>query len=108
MDFSEVEAIKLQGAARSLTKPDLRSPLIKLLQPLPAEVDVKDFVSGLGSLGMALAAGATALSRSQRSRAAQVLAHQGESSTGDQREEDQVDSSQKVVQGGKVLSVSLV
>jgi hypothetical protein len=36
------------------------------------------------------------------------LAHQGESSTGDQREEDQVDSSQKVVQGGKVLSVSLV
>jgi hypothetical protein len=51
--------------------------LIELLQPFPAEVDVKDFVAGLGSLGMAPRAGAACLARSQRSRATQVLVHQG-------------------------------
>ena len=92
----------------AVTGGDLRCPLIKLLQSLPAEVDTKDFIAGLGSLGMAPGPGAVSLGRSQRSRAAQVLAHQGESSAGDQREADQVNSSKKVVQEWKILLTSLV
>jgi len=57
---------------------------------------------------MAPRLGAACLARSQRNRAAQVLIHQGKSSTGDERKEDQVDSGQKVVQGWKALSISLV
>ena len=86
----------------------LRRPLIELLQPLPAEIDVENFITGLGSLGMAPRRGAACLARRQRSRATQVLVHQGKSSTGDERKEDQVDSSQKVVQGWKALSITLV
>ena len=82
--------------------------LIKLLQPLPAEVNVKHFITGLGSLGMAPGPGAVCLARSQRSRATQVLVHQGKSSTGNERKADQVDSSQKVVQGSKLLSITLL
>ena len=85
----------------------LRRLLIELLQPLPAEVDVEDLVTGLGSLGMAPWLGATCLG-SKRSGAAKVLTHQGKSSTGDERKEDQVDSSQEVVQGWKALPVNLV
>ncbi len=57
---------------------------------------------------MAPRPGAACLARSQRSRATQILVHQGKSSTGDERKEDQVDSSQKVVQGWKALSATLV
>ncbi len=46
---------------------DLRRPLIKLFQPLPAEVHIKHFIAGLGSLGMALGLGAIALGRRQLS-----------------------------------------
>jgi hypothetical protein len=82
--------------------------MIELLQPFPAEVNVENFFTGLGGFGMAPRPGAACLARSQRSRATQVLVHQGKSSTGDERKEDQVDSSQKVVQGLKALSISLV
>jgi hypothetical protein len=82
--------------------------LIELFQPLSAEVDIKDFITGLGSLGMAPRAGAASLGRSQRSRAAEVLAHQGKSSTGDHRKTDQVNSCQKVVQERKIISITLV
>ena len=78
---------------------DLRRLLIELLQPLPGEVDVEHFITGLGSLGMASGLGGTSLGGSQRSRAAQAPVHQGERSSGDQRKADQVNSSQKVVQG---------
>ena len=57
---------------------------------------------------MAPRPGATSLARRQRSRAPQVLVHQGKSSTGDERKEDQVNRSQEVVQGWKALSISLV
>ena len=82
--------------------------MIELLQPFPAEVDIQNFFTGLGSLGMAPRPGAACLARSQRSRATQVLVHQGKSPTGDERKEDQVKSSQKVVQGWKALSATLV
>ena len=86
----------------------LRRLLIELLQPLPAEIDIEDFITGLWSLGMASRPGATARGRCQRSRAAQAPVHQGKSATGDERKADQVNSSQKVVQGTKVLFISLV
>lgn len=86
----------------------LRSPLVELLQPLPAEVDVKHFITGLGSLGMTLGPGASSPGRSQRSRAPQILAHQRERATGDQRKEDQIDTGQKVVQERGILFTSLV
>jgi hypothetical protein len=73
--------------------------LIELLKPFPAEVDIKDFITGLWSFGMAPRPGAIPFRLSQRSRAAEVLAHQGESSSGDEREADQVNSSQEIVQG---------
>jgi hypothetical protein len=82
--------------------------LIELLQPLPAEVDVKDLITGLGSFGMGPRPGANSLGRSQRSRAAQVLAHQRKSSTGDERKADQINSNQKVVQESKSLLITLV
>ena len=86
----------------------LRRLLIELLQPFPAEIDVKDFITGLWSLGMASRPGASARGRCQRSRAAQAPVHQGKSATGDERKADQVNSSQKVVQGTKMLSITLV
>ena len=92
----------------TLTPSDSGCLLIKLFQSLPAEVDIENFFTGLGSFGMAPRPGAACLARSQRSRATQVLVHQGKRSTGDERKEDQVDSSQKVVQGWKALSISLV
>jgi hypothetical protein len=78
--------------------------LIELLQPFPAEVYIKDFITGLWSFGMAPRTGATPLRCSQRRRAAEVLAHQGKSSAGDEREADQVNSSQEVAQGSSSLS----
>jgi hypothetical protein len=81
-----------------LSGADSRRLLIELLQPFPAEVDIKDFITGLWSFGMAPRTGATPLRCSQRSRAAEVLAHQGKSSAGDEREADQINSSQEVVQ----------
>ncbi len=86
---------------------DLRRLLIELLKPLPAEVDVKDFIPGLGSFRMAPRTGALALARSQRGGAAQGLAHQGKRSTGDEGKTDQIHRSQKVVQGWKILSITL-
>jgi hypothetical protein len=97
--------------------------LIELLQPFPAKVDIKDFITGLWSFGMAPRTGATplrcsplrcselrcsALRCSQRSRAAEVLAHQGKSSAGDESEADQVNSSQEVVEGSNILSITLL
>jgi hypothetical protein len=87
--------------------------LIELLQPFPAKVDIKDFITGLWSFGMAPRTGATPLRCSplrcsQRSRAAEVLAHQGKSSAGDESEADQVNSSQEVVQGSNILSITLL
>jgi hypothetical protein len=82
--------------------------LIELLQPFPAEVDIKDFITGLWSFGKAPRTGATRLRSSQQSRAAEVLAHQGKSSAGDEREADQVNSSQEVVQGSNILSITLL
>ena len=80
---------------------DLRRLLIELLQPLPAEVDIENFITRLWSLGMAPRPGASCLGRSQRSRVAEVLVHQSKSSTGDERKADQINCSQKVVQGFK-------
>jgi hypothetical protein len=97
MDSSGIKVGVQQDKARRFT-----TPFDKV------EVEVKDFIAGLGSFAMALAPGPTALRRSQRIRIAQILAHQGESATGDQREADQVNSSQKVVQGGEILFLSLV
>jgi hypothetical protein len=82
--------------------------LIQLLQAFTAEVDVENFFAGLGSLGMAPRDRTTTLSRGQRWGAAKVLAHQGKSSTGDERKADQIDSSQKVVQRRKALANILV
>jgi hypothetical protein len=96
------------GIAERPDRDALRRPLIELLQPLAAEIDVKQFITGLGSLGMTLGPGASSPGRSQRSRAPQILAHQRESATGDQRKEDQVDSGQKVVQEKEILFTSLV
>jgi hypothetical protein len=59
--------------------------LIEFLQPFPAEVDIENFFTGLGSLRMAPRPGATSRGRSQRSRATKILVHQGKSSTGDER-----------------------
>ena len=77
---------------------DLRRLVIELLKPLPAEVDVKHLITGLWSLGVAPGLRAASLG-GRRSGAALVLTHQGKSSASDERKEDQVDSSQKVVQG---------
>jgi hypothetical protein len=82
--------------------------LIELLQPFPAEIDIKDFITGLWSFGMAPRTGATPLRSSQRSRAAEVLAHQGKSSAGNEREADQVNGSQEVAQGSNILSITLL
>jgi hypothetical protein len=105
-------------AARTLSGADSRRLVIELLQPFPAEVDIKDFITGLWSFGMAPKPGATPLRCSQlrfsqlrcsqRNRAAEVLAHQGKSSAGDQREADQVNNSQEVVQGSNILSITLL
>jgi hypothetical protein len=40
--------------------------LIELLKPFPAEVHIENFVTGLGSFGMAPRPGAACLARSQR------------------------------------------
>ena len=62
----------------------LRHLLEERLQPLTAEVDIENFITGLGRLGMAPWHGAGSPG-SQRSGAAQVLTHQGKSSTSDER-----------------------
>jgi len=81
---------------------------IKLLQALSAEINIKNFIPGLGSLGMTPPLGVTSLGRRQRSRTAEVLVHQGKSPTGDECKTDQVNSGQKVVQGSESLLMILV
>lgn len=85
----------------------LRRLLVKLLQPLSAEIDVENFITGLWSLRMAPWLGVSSRG-SQRSCAAQVLAHQGKGSTCNERKEDQVNGSQEVAQGWKTLCTTLV
>jgi len=82
--------------------------LVKTFQPLAAEVHIHHLLTGLGSLGMGVGLGATLPRHNYRCGLAQALGHQGKSATSEEREANQIDNSQEVVQGKTNASITLV
>ena len=82
--------------------------MVKNFQPLAAEVHIHHLLTGLRSLGMGIGLGATLPRHSNRCGLAQALGHKGKSATGDEREANQIDNSQEVVQGQTNAADTLV